>query len=339
MESESLRVQLGEACEEEIRKVFNQLSLEDRRKVSDALEAASGQAAEAMTVCIVDMAGNELKQLEVLPTELISQVIARCDLDDNLVGQLMLDEDILIGDVSLQACGVGPDAILSLVISEKPLPPATHEDSDDSSVPSRMSTPITAFGEYDNSPGIELLKGKRASADRIRWVVHALQGSLTGSYESYPEASLLNQKCCQRLMTMADSRSCDKVDFTVRLSEIELVAAIGLTVVRRIFAFFGDRVDWITLRRVEARGQCIKLHLDDPVKTMQIPLNDEAEYEGGKLLYVTAQGLEFPSRPAGSATIHENTIVHGVTPMTRGVRYSLFLSKIPRPLSFGNPHK
>ena len=36
-------------------------------------------------------------------------------------------------------------------------------------------------------------------------------------------------------------------------------------------------------------------------------------------------GLQEPPRVAGSVIVHDNTIPHGVTPVTQGVRYGLFL--------------
>lgn len=57
---------------------------------------------------------------------------------------------------------------------------------------------------------------------------------------------------------------------------------------------------------------------------MQVALNDESEYDGGRLVFITSKGFLVPSRPAGSATIHTNEIVHGVTSLRSGVRYGLF---------------
>jgi len=70
----------------------------------------------------------------------------------------------------------------------------------------------------------------------------------------------------------------------------------------------------------------VNFHTDCAIKTLQAPLNGDNEYEGGKLVYATAgAGLQYPPRPAGSATLHDNTIAHGVTALTSGVRYGLFL--------------
>jgi len=60
---------------------------------------------------------------------------------------------------------------------------------------------------------------------------------------------------------------------------------------------------------------------------MQVALNGEDEYEGGRLVYLKDGEFQIPKRPAGSITIHENDIVHGVSKLVKGVRYGLFLLK------------
>jgi len=62
---------------------------------------------------------------------------------------------------------------------------------------------------------------------------------------------------------------------------------------------------------------------------MQISLNFEEEYIGGKVVYATTtmEGLLIPNRLPGSAVIHDNSIVHGVATLHSGYRYSLFFLK------------
>jgi hypothetical protein len=102
--------------------------------------------------------------------------------------------------------------------------------------------------------------------------------------------------------------------------------------------------DTIKLRRVEAKEDAdaghdsssnssrgggapfVHFHTDFSRRTMQVALNGEEEYEGGRLVFATGSaGFVRPSRPAGSATIHSGSIAHGVTALVSGVRYSLFL--------------
>ena len=59
---------------------------------------------------------------------------------------------------------------------------------------------------------------------------------------------------------------------------------------------------------------------------MQIPLNNNNEYKGGNLVFINSNGkLIKPDRIPGSYTIHESGVVHGVTNLEYGVRYSLFI--------------
>lgn len=56
-------------------------------------------------------------------------------------------------------------------------------------------------------------------------------------------------------------------------------------------------------------------------------LNGSDEYQGGQLVYATNGQLQVPVRKAGSVTIHNNQIVHGVSKLMGGVRYGLFMLK------------
>ena len=61
--------------------------------------------------------------------------------------------------------------------------------------------------------------------------------------------------------------------------------------------------------------------------TAQLTLNADNEYEGGRLCFFTGEPgvLSIPERPAGTLTKHDRDILHGVTRLHRGVRYSLFV--------------
>ena len=69
----------------------------------------------------------------------------------------------------------------------------------------------------------------------------------------------------------------------------------------------------------------IPFHRDVSLRTLHVPLVGEERYAGGRLTFATTQaGITTPRRPAGSYTLHDNTIAHGVTKLTSGVRYGLF---------------
>uniref|UniRef100_A0A0G4FBA2 Ubiquitin-like domain-containing protein n=1 Tax=Chromera velia CCMP2878 TaxID=1169474 RepID=A0A0G4FBA2_9ALVE len=82
------------------------------------------------------------------------------------------------------------------------------------------------------------------------------------------------------------------------------------------------------MRRTEGPTKaCIDFHCDGDYAshTVQICVNDQAEYAGGRLVFFTEKGLEFPERTPGSVTVHCRKVLHGVTHLESGVRKSLFV--------------
>jgi hypothetical protein len=118
-------------------------------------------------------------------------------------------------------------------------------------------------------------------------------------------------------------------DYKAMLSRKRLEGLVGAEAVARLLSkfapdFFSSPGNVIKLRRCEAHGQCLNPHLDRASRTMQVALNGQEEYEGGRLVFVTRDGFQCPARPAGTITIHDRSVVHGVTKMRTGVRYGLF---------------
>jgi hypothetical protein len=137
---------------------------------------------------------------------------------------------------------------------------------------------------------------------------------------------------------------------------VKNMSEIGLKSIATLNSFNSHRTNVsdyeIILRRCAARDQFIPFHFDrSALLTLQVALNDERDYEGGRLIYLTerAQGKEEeaetgghagrrvvwsqPHRNAGSILIHGSNILHGVSKMGSGVRYALFLLYKPQPHS------
>eukprot|EP00937_MAST-01D_sp_MAST-1D-sp2_P006688 g6688.t1 len=76
-------------------------------------------------------------------------------------------------------------------------------------------------------------------------------------------------------------------DVLLTMAPHALLELIGKTHYRRIATAFSAPVDVVKLRRVSAHGQCIAFHVDFSQRTMQIPLNGDDEYEGGRLVFAT----------------------------------------------------
>jgi hypothetical protein len=107
----------------------------------------------------------------------------------------------------------------------------------------------------------------------------------------------------------------------------ELIKLIGENSFKALEKTFGDSYNEIVLRRCSAHGKFINFHTDVSLKTMQLAVNGDDEYFGGRLIYLSKDKLEAPARPAGTITIHNNKIVHGVSILESGTRYGLFFLK------------
>ena len=67
------------------------------------------------------------------------------------------------------------------------------------------------------------------------------------------------------------------------------------------------------------------LHFDSAALTVNVALSSDADVDGGRLLGVYDGKVHNIERGEGDATVHSSALLHGVTRMRRGVRYSLIL--------------
>lgn len=64
--------------------------------------------------------------------------------------------------------------------------------------------------------------------------------------------------------------------------------------------------------------------MDTAALTANVALADDARHEGGRLLALAGrEGLRAIERREGQATVHPSSLLHGVSRMMRGSRYSL----------------
>ena len=119
----------------------------------------------------------------------------------------------------------------------------------------------------------------------------------------------------------------DLDDLKIELTALQLKQLIGSDTFDYLFKTFDDKPNEIVIRRCQAHGKLINFHTDESKKTMQVALSDDSEYEGGKLLYATKGQIYCPRRQPGTVSIHDNTVVHGVSWFESGIRYALFLLK------------
>lgn len=79
----------------------------------------------------------------------------------------------------------------------------------------------------------------------------------------------------------------ERDDIKINLKRSQLVDHIGNEAVLELEKTFGQRYDEILVRRCQAHGKFINFHTDVSLRTMQIALNGDDEYEGGNLVFAT----------------------------------------------------
>ncbi|KAH8051641.1 hypothetical protein JL721_11082 [Aureococcus anophagefferens] len=193
---------------------------------------------------------------------------------------------------------------------------------------------IGTFGDHAGSHGLAFLQPGAKLDDAPAAVVREIaarcrrRGSEGDApyFASFPAAGLLSAVQRAALRAGLDLGARGARDFKKRLTRREASSGLGAKVYASLEALFrshGGRVDEIVLRRSAAVGQCINFHTDVNHKTFQLCLNDN--FDGGDLVFAADDKLVKPRRPAGSYTVHNDRVAHGVSTLERGVRYALFL--------------
>lgn len=198
-----------------------------------------------------------------------------------------------------------------------------------------IMTDIGTWGTHSNAVGTALLNGEVGTLEQEQAVHRSFANMIqqrkakhqdSFGFRTFPGAQALSEEQCEALMRYSDARHKEGIqDLKLELSVQELAELVGENTVEALCLMFGHEVSEVKIRRVQPSDLCINFHLDHAVHTLQVPLNSQDQYEGGRLVYVTEGGLVWPERGAGSVTIHDNTVVHGVSRHSGGRRYGLFL--------------
>lgn len=151
-------------------------------------------------------------------------------------------------------------------------------------------------------------------------------------------SAMLNVAQCQALLEHTarayHSEAAAVRDYKLDLSSTLLAQLIGhsasLAVVTMCGSLLSDdqRLDaavsprLILRRRAAAPAERVPFHRDFSLAVVHVNLN--VDFTGGQLLLALGDSLMRPEREVGCAMGHNCAVVHGVTRITRGVRYSLF---------------
>ena len=139
----------------------------------------------------------------------------------------------------------------------------------------------------------------------------AILGADPGAPVEVITAPLLESSDCITLVQWLDAEFAASpqadVDLRRTITPSALSAFIGHDALLRLEAAFAAPYDTIKVRRVSAVGCAVAFHTDThSVRTMHVALNNDTEYEGGRLVCVTKAGFEIAERPLGTATIHSH---------------------------------
>jgi len=156
---------------------------------------------------------------------------------------------------------------------------------------------------------------------------------------------MLSTKACATLCSHLDNSAQilqnglqEAGDFRLEVAPSDLARLIGQGDASRIASAcesmiivcapeLSARVPRLVLRRcapfAHGKNRGINFHRDHAVVTVNVALNSDSEYEGGRLVVITPDTATMFQRPAGHAAIMDTALVHGVTALQGGFRYSL----------------
>jgi len=192
---------------------------------------------------------------------------------------------------------------------------------------------IGVFTDDANRPGADFLARSDLSCASIDFKavqsIFAQFGIAPGGCFTVIPTLVLESGERKKLITELDALCNGESDFKLPLTEDELGELIGSEHVQRLSSCLPAGCNQIYLRRCCAHGRYIGFHVDEAQWTLQVALNDPDEYEGGRLIYATEDfRVARPHRAAGTATLHDGFVLHGVTKLQGGVRYSLYLLQL-----------
>eukprot|EP00411_Alexandrium_monilatum_P111783 CAMPEP_0175708822 /NCGR_PEP_ID=MMETSP0097-20121207/39261_1 /TAXON_ID=311494 /ORGANISM="Alexandrium monilatum, Strain CCMP3105" /LENGTH=337 /DNA_ID=CAMNT_0017016215 /DNA_START=51 /DNA_END=1064 /DNA_ORIENTATION=- len=182
----------------------------------------------------------------------------------------------------------------------------------------------------------------------LRLREQTLQSARTGLASHAADAILrqpaaLGPQACAALREHVDAERqtrCDTVDgapdhqLNLTPQRLEVLiganAAVGLWKLVSTFAGEAGVADAmpveIFVRRYTADSRPWNpFHVDSAAVTVNVALCEDGSFEGGRLLACFDGAVRTVSRAEGEATVHASTLLHGVSMMTSGVRYSLIM--------------
>jgi len=187
----------------------------------------------------------------------------------------------------------------------------------------------------DTAHSTHPLPGDGFNAQQITDLLCKYDAQHSNPFEIYENIGLSSEIRCA-LVAYIDSVRGKTGDDKIEIGRSEIVSILTAAAGREacdhfianIEGIFPTRDFKIVLRRTESDGvaRCIAFHKDDTLYTMAIPLNAPGDKcTGGQLVYLNEAGPSCIARDTDTLTLHDNTILHGISAHTNGVRWGMYL--------------
>lgn len=256
--------------------------------------------------------------------------------------------------VALEAATIGEEGARSLrVVALVAFTPGTTDVGEFVS-PSASSVPVPGCGEWADLTAVPkhvvhavaaamggsaaFLRGKEAIVDAavaasvVAFVrLHHARGTRV-KVTSAPRTAA--QACAARIRA-----ACTQEDFKLVVPGRNLAAFVGSSASKQVATALGRAPDLVVLRRTEAQPALprgVALHTDvGAARTAHVWLSGgpgvpDPPPTGGQLVYIdpTTGAVNSPPVFTGMLSCHDASVVHGVTPLTSGVRYVLLALRV-----------
>ena len=186
------------------------------------------------------------------------------------------------------------------------------------------------IGEFVHTQSDILMNPKKTfDPDYINQIIETYNGSIQATFIYHKQPQILMYEQCLNLINYINKNDSKEHDFKLNITKDVLIELIGETICNTLLTMYDGYYNSIYIRKVLGDKSLIDFHKDYSKRTMKIALNDPTEYEGGDLVYLSDGCIHIPEQVKGSITIHTNDIIHGVTPIVNGCRYSLFILHTP----------
>ena len=185
---------------------------------------------------------------------------------------------------------------------------------------------IGNFDIKDNDKVKEILfdNSINLGADEVNKFILKNKGNIHSNFQNI-DCNLLDQRSRDNLINLIDRNSNSENDSKITLDKQNLINLIGLDNYNKIIKIFDDKCNKFIIRKVISSNKYIDFHKDNSKKTMKISLNSHTDFIGGDVIYLSNGKAIKCKQDLNTITIHHNDIIHGVTPIKNGIRYSLFI--------------